>query len=847
MLSVFRSLTLRTPFLLLGAVVGVISVALSAVDSVSLLAQEAAAPLTPPVRVGVVAFEDFEGEFKRWNRLFAELAKKEDSEVTFDLAVGSYGDLLHWMDKGYVDLAVLTPGVFSEYFQLGKKKQAVAEKTGFEYLATDGVPTTTSSWAIEERRNPGFHFSYHCVCVVPKDSPLKTFGDVLKASKAGQIECLFVNPLSASGRVLPEYVLREHQAFSSQQVRYSYSHTESLRLLLQDDFGKDRVAFVWDAAIDAVPELANRLRKIPSPQLDEIPIPHNVIVMRSDHRELERLRSAFASFQDQQGLTETRYLEDWEELYSGLGQWYARLSSTSVDRQRQPVSMDEIGRILLQNARSQPVPPRLAVVLSGGGAKCSYQVGAVCALEEELAKLRKQNPDVDLDINLIVGTSGGAINAVPIAYGVSSTSQGRKDFQKVWQTMDQREVVVPSWPVRANIGLWFALLEAGLLLWIVKRLVKNPEQRGGYYSGAVIGMAAFHAIAAYLHYSPWEWLGSFHLLHHGWLWLTFGTTTMCWFLLVLGVTCWLVHTKKIKSSRYLMISKKQVIWVMTVCLLGLPTVQIVNLLCFQATLSGGSGIEHAIAEKVPALISDHLERVQKPGLKLDSDLSDADLLKMASRQMIDGKQLQRDLVITANCIERTDKSLPTDLYFFAGVDKDQPTPFKERGISFHDYPQLLLDVVIGSGTIFPVFPAREIRDFPKKNERVELIDGGFAHNSPVEAAVLWGATHIVLVEATPARVLKRGNFIYNASSAFTHLHKQTQLVDVRSKQQVVVFTLQPSPPHICVLDFASNLIKSSIERGYRDAKGDSDRKIVGKVPPSQFYKELGAPVFSRVK
>jgi len=322
---------------------------------------------------------------------------------------------------------------------------------------------------------------------------------------------------------------------------------------------------------------------------------------------------------------------------------------------------------------------------------------------------------------------------------------------------------------------------------------------------------------------------------------------MCWALLALGVTCWLVHTKKIKKSRYLMISRRQVIWIMTVCLLGLPMVQIVTLFCFQTTLSGGSGIEHAIADKVPALISAHLERTGKPGLELKSGLSDAELLQMASRRLIDGKQLQRDLVITANCIERTDKSLPTDLYFFAGVDQEQPAPFQQRGVSFHDYPDVMLDVVIGSGTIFPVFPAREIRDFPKKNERVELIDGGFAHNSPVEAAVLWGATHIVLVEATPERVLKRGNFLYNASSAFTHLHKQTQLVDVRSKQQVVVFTLQPSPPHICVLDFASNLIEASIDRGYQDAQGKSDRAASGKVPLSQFYKELGAPVFTRVK
>ncbi|MCP3691785.1 MAG: hypothetical protein GY917_06300 [Planctomycetaceae bacterium] len=173
-------------------------------------------------------------------------------------------------------------------------------------------------------------------------------------------------------------------------------------------------------------------------------------------------------------------------------------------------------------------------------------------------------------------------------------------------------------------------------------------------------------------------------------------------------------------------------------------------------------------------------------------------------------------------------------------------PFRQRGISLYDYPRQLLDVVIGSGTIFPVFPARRLLDFPRKGESVELIDGGFAHNSPVEAAVLWGATHIVLVEATPPRELKRKNFIYNASSAFVHLHKQTQLVDARSKQQVVVFTLQPKSPHICVLDFAGNLVKASIERGYRDAQGKDNGKRDQDRQNSQFHKELGEPVFTQI-
>ena len=57
------------------------------------------------------------------------------------------------------------------------------------------------------------------------------------------------------------------------------------------------------------------------------------------------------------------------------------------------VTLDEIGWLLVQYARSQPVPAdrplRLALVLSGGGAKCAYQVGAIQAVEEALEIVKK--------------------------------------------------------------------------------------------------------------------------------------------------------------------------------------------------------------------------------------------------------------------------------------------------------------------------------------------------------------------------------------------------------------------------------------------------------------------------
>src|SRR5207244_4677092 len=111
------------------------------------------------------------------------------------------------------------------------------------------------------------------------------------------------------------------------------------------------------------------------------------------------------------------------------------------------------------------------------------------------------------------------------------------------------------------------------------------------------------------------------------------------------------------------------------------------------------------------------------------------------------------------------------------------------------------------------FPPRTLEDFPDSGERIELVDGGFAHNSPVEAAVRWGATHIVLIEADPQERGGRRNFLQNAAGAFNHLYQQAQLVDARSreKDQVVIFSLHPNPPHVSVLAFADNMIDAAID------------------------------------
>ena len=68
----------------------------------------------PPVdvRIGIVAFGDFGKELQRCEQLFSGLSSQ--LPIRLQVAIGTYGDLLHWMDRGHIDIGVLTPGVFAK-------------------------------------------------------------------------------------------------------------------------------------------------------------------------------------------------------------------------------------------------------------------------------------------------------------------------------------------------------------------------------------------------------------------------------------------------------------------------------------------------------------------------------------------------------------------------------------------------------------------------------------------------------------------------------------------------------------------------------------------------------------
>jgi len=372
--------------------------------------------------------------------------------------------------------------------------------------------------------------------------------------------------------------------------------------------------------------------------------------------------------------------------------------------------------------------------------------------------------------------------------------------------------------------------------------VPDPNRRSRRFAIVYTLLAGGEILIGYLPGSPWRWLGTNHIWHHCWLWLNFGVRASAWSLFGIGIAALVLETLRARRGQHISIPDWLTKTTLVVGVLGLPLLQLVTILTYEETLSSGRGMQYALADKFPRLIDQHLANEKLPPLELDDKNDDGRQLQITSEQVIQRRLLKRDLVITGSCLEQTSQELPSDLYFYAAADPSTTPPsFGNRGLSLVERPHILLDVVMGSGSIFPVFPARKIDGIPQYGEQIELVDGGFAHNSPVEAAVLWGATHIVLIEATPRKRSERGNFLKNVTSSFRHLHRQAQLLDARSRGKVTIFSLSPEPPHMCVLDFADNLIASSIQRGYRDASLETASKDL------RFHKELGEPVFVEVR
>jgi len=794
------------------------------------------------IRVGVVTYETFQDKDGELRAFINQLSGSQNPPVRFQIASGSYREVSHWLQMGEIDLALLTAGGYVRgILQSGLLDQ-------YEYLATMDARPGTGPWVNDSRKADRFQRYYHSVCLTHAENRELTIGDIERAAEAGTLEVLLVHPQSASGALVPQKVMKDLGIdLPEKTTRFMHSHSQVLEAIAKRRVGVTTIGFVWDDAISKQPELQSEIVKVELPALDGLQIPHDVLVCRRDFSQLAELKRMLAD----QVFAEPRPLflpsEDGDQDYIVLQQSLG-LESGSTEDLLVRQDLQGVGQLLAhaQKNSSPEKPFRLGVVLSGGGARCAYQVGAISEVEKYLYELNTQYGS-QLDIDLVVGTSGGALNAVPVSMNVSGYAQGQQVLRDVWQSLDRREILLPSISVRVNAGIWFAFLQMALIYLLGRMFRRRYDARLKFFYRVCLMIGAVEFALYAIPFSPWVFLGHNQLLHHLWWWCRIGAEFTAMAMLFAGAVYYFVaRVTGDPNKQDLRIRRGRIHWVLTVGVLGLPLLQLFTMLINEKTFSTGDGIRAALLRGYSSMLQQHATH-HDMDYQVDEGETVEQRLESMGKWIVSSDVVKRDLVLTTTAIDRGRPEVPSELYFYLQADGNGINPdFGNRGIDMKQSPEQFMKVVLGSSAIYPAFPGQVVEGMPEQGDRLELVDGGFAHNAPVEAAVLWGATHVLLIDVSPVATRDGVNLADSVIRGFGHLLRQSQLSDQRSRSEVVVVNLQSRfEPPLGIIDFSSNLIKRGIDIGARDAvarvRTERHDGVLVDMPP--FAVSYGRPDF----
>lgn len=88
----------------------------------------------------------------------------------------------------------------------------------------------------------------------------------------------------------------------------------------------------------------------------------------------------------------------------------------------------------LQRRHQPPLPPKVGLVLTGGGARAAYQIGVLRAISSMLPE-GSRNP-----FPVICGTSAGAINAASLAVSARNYHEGVRQLVGIWENFHVDQV-----------------------------------------------------------------------------------------------------------------------------------------------------------------------------------------------------------------------------------------------------------------------------------------------------------------------------------------------------------------------------------------------------------------------
>ncbi len=191
--------------------------------------------------------------------------------------------------------------------------------------------------------------------------------------------------------------------------------------------------------------------------------------------------------------------------------------------------------------------------------------------------------------------------------------------------------------------------------------------------------------------------------------------------------------------------------------------------------------------------------------------------------------LKADLILTAASLDAVEDFSPGDLYFCIASPGGCSIPLRsewkaKRWLVRDPERKTLMDLIVASGAAFPVFAPRRV-DLPKQGSAGEtethyLIDGGYGHNVPVEAAELAGSRQVLIVHSSPrvdqmdpgsAPVPLSGQLVDYLQRIPGFLLERSQQVDVHAQGRMVVASLAPSGP-IGAFPFLADFRRPTIRR-----------------------------------
>ena len=456
-------------------------------------------------------------------------------------------------------------------------------------------------------------------------------------------------------------------------------------------------------------------------------------------------------------------------------------------------------------------------------------------------------PGNGFGIGLVVGTSGGALNALPAALGTYSSNTGVQTLQSAWQSLDARDILQPEPAVRIGVGILLFLIQFVTVLivvripWLAHRLIAR-EQRGRCVAIVLFLLGAGQLLWVLSGWRvPWDFL--YHI-HEGlfavWAIAASATFLVGVLLLTGALLVGLLDLSLRRKGRFLAMSPsaawETIAWLtMVIVVSSIPIV-----FCSASVLSQSGGLEQRIAQTAEQLIN---ERLSARG---QAAVQTRDMASLG-RMILDRGLLERDLIITATILPEGGNAVAdTDVYFYASTTKSDPSVvqhmLEDPRVQYLNEPLrrgVMLHAVMGSGAVFPMFPARTISDCPSFGRNLQLVDGSFCHHNPIEAAAMWGASHVIVINPSPAAdettTVHERTLFENTKVALMRLFEQAQNRDLQAERDLTVFFVNPEADkhNISLLSFARKPIAEAIEHAQSEL-GQNQKP---------FRRQLSRPLF----